>query len=199
MDAEEKTVLLKDAIEQVRVTAARLALLHLAFSRVLVETLGEEKGKEAVLRAVMEYGRLVAGRGGQDLPFYGLNEKSVYKGREYVDARERAEDGEPFDRAQYQVHGCVLARTFLEEGEPGLGALYCYVDAAKSMAADPAKKLIHTACVLCGDGHCAFAVEPTTEGERKAFDKDDPEWKAVDPILEKGIGLESGGKRDSGK
>jgi hypothetical protein len=199
MGSDEKTVPLKDAIEQVRVIAARLALLHLAYSRVLVETLGEEKGKETILKAVMEYGKLVARRGGQDLPFYGLNEKSVYKGRDYVDARERIDDGEPFDRARYQVHGCVLARTFLEEGEPGLGALYCYVDAAKSMAADPAKKLIHTACVLCGDGHCAFAVEPTTQGERKAFDKDDPGWKAVDPILEKGSRVGIGAKREPEK
>ena len=88
--------------------------------------------------------------------------------------------------SRYRVHGCVLAETFLEHGEKELGCLYCYVDSAKSMAADPSKKLMHTACEVTGDRFCAFGLVPTTEKERKDFQEKNVEWKEVDPILIKG-------------
>ena len=69
-------------------------------------------------------------------------------------------------------------------GEAGLGRLYCYVDAAKTMAVDPWHKLIHTACEVCGDGRCAFKIVPTTARERADFADRNTAWKDVDPILD---------------
>ena len=184
MQDTKKKVPLDEAMEQVRVIGARLAMLHLAYARLLVETHGPEKGKDLILKAIMEYGKMVGRRnksGRQDLPVYGLHDKYTYKGETLVDARDKSREG--FDYSAYKVFGCVLAKTFLELGAPELGALYCYVDPAKSMAVDPSAKLVHTACEVCGDGHCAFESVPTTDEERADFEKNDPRWKNVDPIL----------------
>jgi hypothetical protein len=190
MKKKEKMVPLREAMEQVRVTGRRLGLVHLAFSRILVEELGEEKGKKAIVRAMMEYGRMVGEKnkaGDQDLPFYGFHDKYTYGDKEFLDTREKAGiAGKEFDYSQYRVHGCVLAETFLEYGEKELGCLYCYVDSAKTMAADPGKKLMHTACEVAGDRFCAFDLVPTTDKERKDFKEKNVEWKEVDPILIKG-------------
>ncbi len=190
MKKKEKMVPLEEAMDQVRITGKRIALMHLAFSRILVEELGEEKGKEAIIRAMMEYGRMVgeANKAGQqDLPFYGFHDTYTYGGNEFLDTREKAKiAGKQFDFSRYRVHGCVLAKTFLEQNEKELGCLYCYVDSAKSMAADPSKKLMHTACEVVGDGFCAFDLVPTTEKERKEFHDKNVDWKEVDPVLIRG-------------
>ena len=193
MPDKDKMVSLEEAAAQVKVVAVRLGLMHLAFARTLVEELGEEKGKNVVLKAIMEYGRLVGERnraGKQDLPFYGLHEKYSHCNRDYVDAREvpKGKDGKT-DYSDFKAHDCVLAQVFLEYDEPELGSLYCFVDAAKSMAADPHDKLIHTACQVCGDDHCAFETIPATEEERKDFENKDLRWQEVDPILVKGSGM----------
>jgi hypothetical protein len=57
------------------------------------------------------------------------------------------------------------------------------VDPAKSMQADAAYKLIHTACEVCGDGHCAFDSVPTTPEECSQFEELSTDWKQADPIL----------------
>jgi hypothetical protein len=186
----EKRVPLREAMEQVRITGKRIALMHLAFSRILVEELGEEKGKKSIIRAMMDYGRMVgeANKAGQqDLPFYGFHDKYTYGEKEFRDTREKENiAGNDFDFSRYRVYGCVLADTFLEHDEKELGCLYCYVDSAKSMAVDPGKKLIHTACEVVGDGFCAFDLVPTTERERNRFQDKNVDWKEVDPILIKG-------------
>jgi hypothetical protein len=195
---KEKSVPLQEAAEQVRVTGVRLALMHLAFSKILVEELGEKRGKEAIVKAMIEYGQKVGERikaGHQDLPFYGFHEKYTYEGQEFIDTREKPGGaGKEFDLSRYRVYGCVLAKTFLECGEKELGCLYCYVDSAKSMAADPDEKLIHTACEAVRDGYCAFMSLPTTEKERKDFECKRAGWRRVDPILVKGGGMEEDGE-----
>jgi len=184
MSDSDKKVPLEEAMEQVRIVGTRLALMHLAYARVLVEEHGREKGKDVIIKAMMEYGKLVGQRqkaGKQDLPWYGFHDKYVYQDEAFVDTREQS--SKDFDFSLYRVFGCILAKTFLEYGEPELGALYCYVDAAKSMAADPSAKLIHTACEVRGDGFCTFDYLPTTEEERVDFQEKNPRWKNVDTIL----------------
>ena len=203
MDEKGKMVPLHEAMEQVRVTGRRLALMHIAFSRVLIEELGEDKGKKAIIKAMMEYGRIVGETnkaGQQDLPFYGFHEKYTYGDQEFLDTREKANiAGKDFEFSRYVVHGCVLAKTFLEQNEKELGCLYCYVDSAKSMAADPSQKLIHKACEVVGDGFCAFDLVPTTEKERKDFEDKNVGWKEVDPILIKGSKMDKDrmGRKDN--
>jgi hypothetical protein len=172
------TVTLEEAKEQVGIALTRAALLHLSFSRTLVEEFGEQKGKELVLRAIMEYGRRIGERvkrGLPDLPKYGIigNEMRGGSGDKWFE--------------NYRAYDCVFARTFKEYGELDLGYLYCYVDAAKTMAADPGHKLIHRDCAACDDDFCTFEVLPTTEQERSGFSSKRSDWKHVDPRLAEGV------------
>jgi hypothetical protein len=165
----EESVPKKEAIHEVEVAIARLALLHLSFSKTLVEEFGEEKGKEVIIKSIMEYGRRVGEgtkRGLQDLPKYGVYGK-------YEAGR---------------VYDCVLARVFKEYGAEDLGCLYCYVDPAKSMATDPSQKFIHTTCAACGDDYCTFELASTSEKEREDFKNRSKDWKYVDPRIAEGSG-----------
>lgn len=195
MAEREEVVPVKEAIEQVGVAMTRLALLHLAFSETLVEQLGEEKGKELIINSILEYGKRVGERtkeGCQELPYYGVHEGYFYADDEYIDARSKPRsEGEKWDFSLYKVYGCILAKIFRGYGKEDLGCLYCYVDPAKSMAADPNYKLKHTACEVCGDEYCAFDLVPTTEKERKDFINKSKDWKYVDPILVEGSGIKN--------
>lgn len=167
--SQEEVVPLKEAREQVEIAVSRTALLHLAFSKTLVEELGKEKGKELILKSIMEYGKRVGDRvkrGLPDLPKYG-----VHGGRK---------DG--------KVRDCVFAKIFREYGELDVGCLYCYVDPAKTMAADPTSKLIHTDCAACGDDFCSFEKLATTDKERADFSNRSKDWKHIDPRLARGVG-----------
>ena len=158
----EETVPLAEAENEVKVVTQRLALLHLAFSKTLVEEYGWERGKELILRSIKRYGEYVAERtkkGYQSLPKYGF--------------WERREGKPPL---------CELGKIMVEVGEPELGSLYCLIDPAKTMAADPSKKLIHTRCMILGDDECGFETLSTTKKEREDFAKD-RDWSRVDPII----------------
>jgi hypothetical protein len=189
MTDSEEVVPLTDAIEQVKAAVARIALIHLGYAKTLVEELGEKKGKELIIKSMIEYGKLVGEnvrKGGQDLPFYGLHDKYTYEDHEFFDTRKcPVARGKDFDFSRYRVIGCMLAKVFRELGEEELGRLYCYVDSAKSMATDPSRKLIHTACEPLGDDCCAFDMVSTSEKERKDFENKTENWREVDPILDK--------------
>jgi hypothetical protein len=176
MAEKEGFVSLAEAAHEVGVALTRLALLHLSFSKVLIEEFGEKKGKELVVRSILEYGKRVGERirrGLPDLPKYG-----VYG--EYKDER---------------VYDCVLARIFREYGEEDLGCLYCYVDAAKTMAVDPNRKLIHKDCAACGDDYCTFEEVPTTAKERVDFENMATAWKRIDRRLAEGDRSNKAGRR----
>jgi hypothetical protein len=165
----EESVPKKEAMREVEVAIARLALLHLSFSKTLVEEFGEERGKEVIIKSIMEYGRRIGEgvkRGLRDLPKYGVHRK--------------CEAG--------RIYGCVLARVFKEYGAEDLGCLYCYVDPAKSMATNLSQKLIHTTCTACGDDYCTFEMVPTSEKEREDFKNRSKDWKDVDPRIAEGSG-----------
>ena len=182
------TVPLEEAVEQVEIAMIRLGLMHLSYSRILIQEFGEDKGKELILKSIIEYGNRVGKRsmeGYQDLSNYGIHSKYVYEEKEFRDAREvmsLAQD-EGFDFSKLEIHDCILARIFKEYNEEDLGKLYCYIDAAKSMTTNPNEKAIHTKCVLCGDNYCQIKTEKTTEKERVDFKNSNPEWRDVDPLL----------------
>ncbi|MDH5200179.1 MAG: hypothetical protein OEW93_04760, partial [Candidatus Bathyarchaeota archaeon] len=70
----EEMIPLSEAENEVKVVTQRLALLHLAYAKTLVDEFGWERGKQLVLNAIKEYGRRVAERtrqGHQSLPKYG--------------------------------------------------------------------------------------------------------------------------------
>jgi hypothetical protein len=170
MTDQKEVVPLKEAINEVEVAIARLALLHLSFSKTLVEEFGKERGRELVIKSIMEYGRRITdhvSKGGGDLPKWG-----VYTGDLYQD-----------EAGRYVVSGCNLAKIFAQDNELELGHLYCYVDAAKSMSSDPMEKLIHTTCEACDDEKCVIERVKTTEEERTQFANRHKDWKYVDPRL----------------
>lgn len=170
MSKQQEYVLLAEAEREVEVAVARLALLHLSFAKILKNELGEERGEELVIKSIMEYGARIAKRvseGKPDLPRWGVHSGGV------------SQDAE----GRYVVRGCNLAKIFSEYNELELGRLYCYIDAAKSMAADVTQKLIHTTCEACGDDRCTFDILPTTKEEREHFLNRKPDWKHVDPHL----------------
>lgn len=170
MAGKERFVSIEEATHEVEVAIKRLALLHLSFSKTLVEELGEKKGKELITKSILDYGKRVGEmtkRGLPDLPKYG-----VHGG--WKDER---------------LYDCVLARTFHEYGEEDVGCLYCYVDPAKSMAIDPDHKVIHEDCAACGDDYCTFKQVPTTKKERADFKNMGRDWRNVDPRLVQGSKL----------
>ena len=78
----EEMVPLTEAANEVKVTTQRLALLHLAFSRTIVNRMGWEEGKQLILDSIKQYGEYVAERtkqGHQGLPKYGFWEKRKSK------------------------------------------------------------------------------------------------------------------------
>lgn len=160
----EEMVPFSDAENEVKVVTHRLALLHLAFARILVDEFGWEKGKQLVLNAIKEYGRRVAERtrrGHQSLPKYGF--------------WERREGKPPL---------CELGKIVLEYDEMDIGSLYCLIDPVKTMFANPDKKLVHTKCMTVGDDHCEFDTLPTTERDREDLFGEGRDWSHVDPRLD---------------
>ena len=174
MSEKKNLVSLEEAAREVEVAMIRLALLHLSFSETLVRELGEEKGKQLIIKSILEYGKRVGNRikrGLPDLPKYGVYGK-------YADGK---------------VYNCVLARTFREYGEEDLGCLYCYVDAAKTMTVDSYRKLVHKDCAACGDDYCTFEEAPTTAKERVDFENMAIGWKEiVSRIAEKDTSKKAG-------
>ena len=161
----EEMVPLNEAENEVKVVTHRLALLHLAFARTLVDEFGWERGKQLILNAIKEYGRRVAERtkrGHQSLPKYGF--------------WERREGKPPL---------CELGKIVLEHDENDIGSLYCLIDPAKTMFANPEEKLVHTKALTVGDEHCAFETVPTTEKDREDFFGENRDWSHVDPGLDK--------------
>lgn len=163
MNDIEKFVPLREAENEVKVVTQRLALLHLAYARTLVDEFGWEKGKQLILNAIKEYSRRIADRkkrGFQSLPKYGF-----------------------YERREGKPSLCELGKIVLEYGEKRIGSLYCFVDPAKTMFANPDEKMIHNKCLTIGDDHCEFETVPTSKKEGGDFFSENRDWSHVDPRL----------------
>jgi hypothetical protein len=167
--AQEEQVPAEEARGQVETAITRIALLHLAFSRTLVEDLGPEKGKELITKSILRYGRWIGDRMKRGLPDYPIAKYGAY-----------------VERENGRIYDCVLAKIFREYDELDLGALYCYVDPAKTMAMNSGKKLVHDECAACGDEYCTFEEIAATEKERNGFTNMTADWKYIDPRLLQG-------------
>ena len=184
MVEKEMTISLEKAKHQVEIVCKRLAILHLAFAKTLVEELGEEQGEKLILKAIKRYGKQigeeakekVTGKGLKPIPenyrkAEDLPEIGMHSGREAL-----VMNDEPRSRA----YGCVMGKIWNELGESRLGRLYCYVDPAKYMAFNPKYKLYHIKALPDGDEYCEFAVKKTTEQERADFADSDADWQYID-------------------
>ena len=162
-ETTENMVPLSEAENEIKVATQRLALLHLAYGRVLVDQFGWEKGKQLIMDAIKEYARRVAERtkaGHQSLPKYGF-----------------------WERREGKPNLCELGKIMLEMGEPELGSMYCLIDPGKTMASNLDKKMIHTRCMILGHDECQFEIKDTNEKEKKDFKKG-KDWAYVDPIID---------------
>ncbi len=154
---------LNEAENEVKVVTQRLALLHLSYARTLVDEFGWEEGKRLILKSIKKYGVNVANwtaAGHQGLPRYGF-----------------------WERREGKPELCELGKVMMELGEPELGALYCLIDPAKTMATDPSKKMIHTKNMILGDEGCSFETVPTSEEDRQVL-AEDGGWECVDPVID---------------
>jgi hypothetical protein len=181
--SHEKMVPLEEAREQVRRITRRLAMMHLAYAKTIIQEMGEEKGRALVLKAIKNYAKSVGeqvkskvaadGKPNapdnyrEDLPLYGINDSSEVV---EVDGLKRS-----------RVYGCVMAQIWHELGEDEIGRLYCYVDPAKYMFYNDKFKLAHVQAVPDGCEYCELAVVPATNSDRKALEADG-DWRRIDTI-----------------
>jgi len=179
---KQETVSLEKAKEQVAKACRRIAMLHIAYARTLVEELGPEEGKRLAMRAIKTYGKQVGASARkrveaqglentpenyvEDLPEFGLYEEL-----------EKIETGEGLIR---RLKGCEMGKLWRELGEEELGRIYCYIDSAKSMAFNPDWVLVHKTCMPDGDPHCDLCYRRTTEEEKSNFLKDDTDFENLD-------------------
>jgi hypothetical protein len=162
-ESNEEMVPLSEAENEVKVVTQRLALLHLAYGRILVDRFGWGEGKQLVMDAIKEYARRVAERtkaGHQSLPKYGFWENQEY--------------GPPI---------CELGKIVREYDEMDIGSLYCLIDPAKIMWANPEEKLIHSKAYTVGDDCCVFETVPTNEKDKNDLFGESKDWSHVDPRL----------------
>lgn len=161
-----KMVSIKEAEEEGLKLIKRLALLYHYTAEVLVDSFGEEKGRELLEEIIRRYGcevgittrvRVEASglpltaknfNIGSDLPRWG------WKGDTLI-----CEDGIERERITH----CPLAAVWKEKGSEEWGRLYCLVDEAKFEAYNGAH-CRHLKNVLDGDEYCLFDV---TESEKQ--------------------------------
>ena len=136
----------------------RIALLHYCFSKTLIEELGEEQGKELILKAIQSYGEKVGKKVKDETLAKGLDLFAENYQEDLPSLGWEVEriviEGEPRGR----IHVCPLANVWKELGAPKIGRLYCYVDQAKYKTYNPELECIHLKNVLDGDPYCELAI-----------------------------------------
>jgi hypothetical protein len=156
-----------EAEQAVHDMSRRVALLHLAYARTLVDELGEERGRELIEKAIWAYGRWIGERTRQRVEEQGLEPTvaNFSKGSDLsplgFDHRPAVVEGE----RRVQSFGCVLAEVWAEHGEEELGSLYCLVDPAKMQGYDPDYTMVHTKKVPDGEAYCELAVRRVEDRE----------------------------------
>lgn len=173
---------LEDAKDQVRKVCVRLALLHYAFAKTLVDELGEEKGKQVTMNAIKLYSKIIGGNVAERIKSQGLpNTPQNYK--EDLPSYGMHDGTEPVEvegELRMRAFGCVMGKVWRELDAERLGRIYCYVDPAKYMAYNPDFKLIHCKTMPDGDEYCELAVRSTTEHDKLEFAARDTDLSSID-------------------
>ena len=163
----ERDETLREDLEAARAMARRLALLHAAYARTLVDALGEKEGTALIRRAIRSYGTRVGERVLRQVEALGLEPTPANYARgddlppDLFPSKAVQVGGEERSRSA----GCVLCEIWREYGEVALGGLYCGVDPAKMEAYNPGWTMVHTRRQPAGDPCCEFAVRPVAEEE----------------------------------
>ena len=186
MPDDAQRIPIDEAAHEVALTARRMALLHIAYARTLVDQLGPDRGKELIVKAIRAYGSwigeevrdAVRAQGIDPTPEnYGTGEArqlpsfGMHAGVEHIESKAGT---------RLRAYGCVMGKTWNELGESELGRLYCLVDPAKYIAYDGVHALAHLKTIPDGDEFCEFCIREATDEELRAFRSDDPAWVSAD-------------------
>ena len=152
------------AIKNIYIMVERLAYIHYAFAKTLVEELGEDRGREIASRAIEKYGATVAGIVQKNLEGQGV--EPILEN--YKDLPSWGWDFAPVEPPPERPYGlsskvtnCPLARAWKDLGKEAesLGRLYCRVDQAKYGAFGKGYLCVHDQNILDGDEYCIIRVE----------------------------------------
>lgn len=169
---DEEVIPAEEAAEERRALARRIGRLYLAFARVLIDKLGEEEAKPAILEAIRDYSYQCAEArkaGLMDLPQRGIHEKNEMT----------EENGEK----RLRSWGCGIAQEFRRQDEEKLGSLYCYVDPCSFMFTMPNIKLFHKKMEPLGDDYCEFDLAVVSDEEMKDVTEKGRDYRYVDPVI----------------
>lgn len=172
---EEDVIPAEEAAEERRALGRRIGRLYLAFARVLIDRLGEEEAKPAILEAIRDYSYQCAEArkaGMMDLPQRGIHEKT-----------EVTEEG---GEKRLKSWGCGISQEFRRQGEEKLGSLYCYVDPCSFMFTMPNIKLYHKKMEPLGDDWCEFDLAIVSDEEMADVTEKGRDYRHVDPIIKEG-------------
>lgn len=171
----EDTISAEDANEDRLALGRRIGRMYLSFARILIDRLGEEEGRKAILEAIKDYSMRCSEarkRGMVDLPRRG-----IHQGRSIVET----EQGR-----RLRTVGCSIATEFADQDEQKLGALYCYVDPCSFMMTLPNIKLYHTEMEPFGADFCEFDLGIASDEEMQSLLDEGGDYQDVDPIIKEG-------------
>ena len=111
----------------------------------LWEALGEQAGKEHILKAIKEYGRMIGEEVREKVEASGLEAipENYVEDLPLWGMHKRAESSDIGEEKHTKAFGCVMGETWIEQGEEELGRLYCFIDPAKYILFNPNFKFVH--------------------------------------------------------
>lgn len=168
----EDTIPAASAEEDRLALARRIGRLYLSFARVIIDRVGEEDGRDAILEAIRDYSARCSDarkKGIPDLPRRGIHTKT-----EVVEV-----DGQK----RLRCYGCGISDEFAAQDENKLGALYCYIDPCSFMMTLPNIKLFHTKMEPLGDDCCEFDLATVSDEEMQTVLEQGRDYQDVDPII----------------
>lgn len=157
-----------EAREQILTMVERVAMVHYHFATIIIEELGEEKGRGLISRAIERYGSEVGERHRAKVIAAGLD-PSCENYKAVPDLARLAWSPESLPRVEVdgrERRVCPLAKYWIEKGSRDIGRLYCGVDQAKYRAFDPECECRHPRNVLDGDDVCQVVAKKRSEWER---------------------------------
>ena len=181
-----ETIPFEEAEKEVELVSERLALLHLTYAKTIIDELGEEKGKELILKTIKRYGKTIGKKRREEIEEKGMEPtaENFSEGKVLRIPRFGMHtDLKTNKEGNMELYGCTMGKFWKDEGEEELGRLYCYVDPAKYMGYNDEYIQIHEKALPAGDGCCVFDVRTSTEEEREIFNSEESDFSEIDECL----------------
>lgn len=158
----KETISKKQAEEDVKIVAKRLALLYRCFCDELKKELGQEKARIIVKNVIKKYGAITGKETGETVEKMGLD-KSLAN---YSKGKDLPSVGWEFEQLkcdaqelQIGINYCPLAEKWKELGQSDFDRLYCSVDQEKYKAYNQNLICSHFKNVLDGDEYCVLHIK----------------------------------------